>query len=53
MKNINTVINVVLGIAVAVLFYFQFSGAKPAVVAGSKSVVIIKKPKNGTQNNSN
>ena len=38
MKNINTVINVVLGIAVAVLFYFQFSGAKPAVVAGSKSV---------------
>ena len=38
MKNINTVINVVLGIAVAVLFYFQFSGSKPAVVSSSKSV---------------
>ena len=38
MKNINTILNVVLGIAVAVLFYFQFSGAKPAVAGGSKSV---------------
>ena len=38
MKNINTVVNVVLGIAVAVLFYFQFSGSKPAVAGGSKSV---------------
>jgi outer membrane protein len=38
MKNINTVINVVLGIAVAVLFYFQFSGSKSAVATGSKTV---------------
>jgi outer membrane protein len=38
MKNINTVINVVLGIAVAVLFYFQFSGSKSAVATDSKSV---------------
>ena len=38
MKNINTVLNVVLGIAVAVLFYFQFSGSKSAVATGSKSV---------------
>jgi outer membrane protein len=39
MKNINTVVNVVLGIAVAVLFYFQFSGNKTVVATGSKSVV--------------
>jgi outer membrane protein len=38
MKNINTILNVVLGIAVAVLFYFQFSGSKPTVAAGSKAV---------------
>ena len=38
MKNINTILNVVLGIAVAVLFYFQFSGSKPSVAAGSKAV---------------
>ena len=38
MKNINTIVNVVLGIAVAVLFYFQFSGNKTAVATGSKSV---------------
>lgn len=38
MKNINTILNVVLGIAVAVLFYFQFSGSKPAVIVGSKAV---------------
>ena len=37
MKNINTILNVVLGIAVAVLFYFQFSGSKSAVATGSKS----------------
>jgi outer membrane protein len=38
MKNINTILNIVLGVAVAVLFYFQFSGAKPTVAGGSKSV---------------
>ena len=38
MKNINTILNVVLGIAVAVLFYFQFSGSKPVVASESKSV---------------
>jgi outer membrane protein len=38
MKNINTILNVVLGIAVAVLFYFQFSGSKPVVASTSKSV---------------
>jgi len=38
MKNINTILNVVLGIAVAVLFYFQFSGSKSAVATSSKSV---------------
>ena len=38
MKNINTILNVVLGIAVAVLFYFQFSGSKPTLAAGSKAV---------------
>ncbi len=38
MKNINTILNVVLGIAVAVLFYIQFSGSKPTVAAGSKAV---------------
>jgi outer membrane protein len=38
MKNINTVVNVVLGIAVAVLFYFQFANGKQAVATASKSV---------------
>jgi outer membrane protein len=38
MKNINTILNIVLGVAVAVLFYFQFSGSKPSVASGSKSV---------------
>ena len=38
MKNINTIVNVVLGIAVAVLFYFQFTGNKSAVATGSKAV---------------
>jgi outer membrane protein len=38
MKNINTIVNVVLGIAVAILFYFQFSGSQSAVATGSKSV---------------
>ena len=38
MKNINTILNIVLGVAVAVLFYFQFSGSKPSVAAGSKAV---------------
>lgn len=38
MKNINTIVNVVLGIAVAILFYFQFSGSKSAVANGSKSI---------------
>ena len=38
MKNINTILNVVLGIAVAVLFYFQFSGSKSVVASESKSV---------------
>jgi outer membrane protein len=38
MKNINTIVNVVLGIAVAVLFYFQFAGNKSAVATGSKAV---------------
>jgi outer membrane protein len=38
MKNINTIVNVVLGIAVAILFYFQFSGSQSAVATGSKSI---------------
>ena len=38
MKNINTILNVVLGIAVAILFYFQFSGTKSSVATGSKAV---------------
>jgi outer membrane protein len=38
MKNINTIVNVVLGIAVSVLFYFQFTGNKSAVATGSKAV---------------
>ena len=38
MKNINTILNVVLGIAVAILFYFQFSGSKTSVATGSKAV---------------
>ena len=38
MKNINTILNVVLGIAVAILFYFQFSGSKSSVATGSKAV---------------
>jgi outer membrane protein len=38
MKNINTIINVVLGIAVAVLFYFQFSGNNASVSTSSKNV---------------